>query len=91
MKRQPPEFYVARWHSDEGCHVVIARRGRTRLHVCLQDYPVTVKALPLSAARYVQPLDYPLRKAARRFLAFAKRGNATKAALQHLKAALAEP
>jgi hypothetical protein len=77
------EYYVARWHSDEGCHVVIARRGRTRLYVCLQAYPVTVKALPLTAARYVKVLDYPLRTAARRFLQFAKHGNATKAALQH--------
>ena len=82
------DFYVGRWHSENGCYVAIIRRGRTRLHVCVQDYPVTLKTLPLNAERHVTRLDYPLRRAVRRFLEFAKHGNATKAALAHLRAAL---
>lgn len=82
-------FYVGRWHSPEGCRIALVKRGRKLVHLCVQDYPVTVASLPLAEERQITPLDYPVQRAARKMLAFAKHGNATQAALAQLKAALA--
>jgi hypothetical protein len=43
----------------------------------------------MAEERRVQPMDYDVRRAARKMLQFGKSGNATKAAIDHLKGALA--
>jgi hypothetical protein len=82
------DITVERWHSDEGCRVALVKRGTKNLHLVVQDFPVHVETRPLSEARYLKPLDYPVAKAARRMRAFCKHGNATAGALAILKAVL---
>lgn len=82
------DYYVARFHDGTCYRIAVARRGRTNLHLCIQDHPVTVVTVPLTEERGVTKLDYPVARAARKMLAFGKHGNATKAAINHLKGAL---
>lgn len=77
------KFYVGRWHGPEGNRVALIKRGRELLHVCVQDYPVTVIKMPISERRSITVLDYPVKRAARKFREFAKHDNAT-AAAKHL-------
>lgn len=86
---EPESFYVGRWHSPEGARTVVARRGRTLVHLCFQDFPVAVASLPIETERHVTPIAYPLARAAKKMLQFGKSGNSTKAAQQLLRAALA--
>jgi len=81
-------IYVARWHGPEGNFTVLVKRGRTQLHLCVQDYPVRVVHLPLNEAHHVTALNYNTRRAARKFRAFCKHGNATQAALRLIEEAL---
>ena len=51
---------VIRYRTDEGARTgAIVKRGTKRIHVLLVDNPLRIRAVPLSEARYMDPLDYP--------------------------------
>jgi hypothetical protein len=80
---------VARWHSDEGCRVVLFERRRSRLRILILDHPVTLRVLPAAEQRYLEPLAYSSKRALRMARAFAAHGNATKPARRFLRGAVA--
>lgn len=51
-------FTAARYRSEHGCQVALARLGRTRLHLTLIDDQVTHRVVPRDEERYLTPLKY---------------------------------
>lgn len=82
-------FTVAWWRSDDACRLVLVKRGTKRLRIVLQDHPVHVVQVPLTDERYLQVVEYPVKRAARRMLVFCRHGNATRGALAVLREAAA--
>ena len=80
-------FMVAWWRSDEACRLVLVKRGNKRLRIVVQDHPVHVVQVPLMEERYLEAVEYPVKHAARRMLAFGRHGNATRGALAVLREA----
>lgn len=66
------EIFVGRWHSDEGHFVVLCEKQPNKLRVVIQGYPVMLKRLNPSQLRYITPLDYPVKRAARLMRKMAK-------------------
>lgn len=86
---QSVRYFVARWRSKSGCRIVLAMRARTKLVLCVNDFPVRVYKIPIADARAIAPIDYPVPRCVRKMLAFGKHGNMTKAARKMLREALA--
>lgn len=89
MTAPASSFYVAWWRSPEGVKTVLAKRGTSKLHLCVIGYPVTVKHLPIAVERFCRELDYPVRRAAKKIRAMGRTHGMTKAARALLKEAAA--
>lgn len=76
---------VARWHTDDGCRVVLVEPRGTKLRILVLDHPVVLKVKPATERRYLDILDYSTKRALRLARAFAKNGNATKPARRFLR------
>lgn len=85
------EFFVARWHSPEGCFMAVVKRGRALLHLVTQGYPVRLDSLPIKDERSLTPVDYPIKRAARKMLEFGKHDNITSGARKLLQEATSAP
>lgn len=68
----PAEIFVARWHSDEGCFVVLAALDARSLRVLVQGHPCELKKLDRREEKHLLRLDYPVKKAARSMRRFAR-------------------
>lgn len=82
------------YRTEHGTKVAFIERGRTKVHVMVMDSPLTVRALPMTETRYMQPLlrkdkPYPPMRAVNRFRAFGKMHGATKKAKAMLASAAA--
>lgn len=67
--------------------MVVALDGRKNVQMVVQDHPCTLVTRPLAEAKYMDVVEYPVDRAARKMREFCKNGNATKSALAFLKAA----
>lgn len=76
---------VARWHSDEGFRVVLVEHRGGKLRILVLDHPGALKVLPVTEQRYLDVLDYPVKRALRLARSFAAHGNATKPARRFLR------
>ena len=82
------QVFVGRWHSSEGQFVVLCSQEPGKLRVVVQGYPVMLRRLKPTEARYIKPLDYPVKKAARLMRKMA-RHNAGKGVRRFLDGVLA--
>jgi hypothetical protein len=84
------EPFTARFHDGEGWRCVLAREGRTHLHVTyISDAGVIHRAEPREDARYLQPLllktvPYPVERLTRKMRAVGRERGITEAAKAEL-------
>lgn len=77
---------LVRYRSDEGVVIAFVKPGRKLLSMVAMDAAgLRVRKVPLSDERYISPLDYPVAKARRRFLAAGKRFGISKGAKALIK------
>ena len=82
------ELQLKNYHTSEGVRVAFVAEGRTKLTVIHMDAGgIKARRIPKSESRYMADLDYPRRKAVRKFLSAGKRFGITKGARQLLRAA----
>ena len=87
-------YYVGRYAPPSGgfytAIIAIDREGGKRMHAVLMDAGgVMVMSQPITDERFVKPLDYPVKKAARMFLKFGRQVGMGKRAKKILKEAKA--
>lgn len=88
MPAPAPQFFVARWHADDGHHTVLVCQEAKALRLVVIGYPVMLRKVSPAQARHLVRLDYPVRKAARKMRKMA-RNNAGAGVRRMLDKALA--
>jgi hypothetical protein len=84
------EPFAARYHDDEGYRCVLAREGRTHLHVTfISDLGIVHRTEPREALRHLQPLmlkdrAYPVSRMVRKFREIGRERGITEAAKAEL-------
>jgi hypothetical protein len=84
------EPFTARFHDDEGWRCVLAREGRTNLHVTyISDAGIIHRTAPRDCLRFLQPLllkaaPYPVDRMVRKFREVGRERGITEAAKAEL-------
>ena len=79
------DLSIVNYRTNEGVRPAIIAEGRKVLHVIALDAGgVKVRKVSKGEARYMAPLDYPIKRAARRMLAYGKHVGISKQAKAHL-------
>lgn len=81
---------IVMYQSEDGFHPALTMQKRKFLHVVMMGGILTVKRVPISEGRYMQPLlfngkPYPRTRAAKIFRRYAKAHGITKSALRVLR------
>lgn len=79
------DLQLMHYRTAAGLRPVLVAEGRKLLHVIFQDSPVSVVKVAKTEQRYMQPLDYPYKKAVKLFRAYGRTHGITKSAKKLLR------